>query len=177
MRKIGIQVWWGPKLPYFHVRAEAWRVNLLKRYLVGANCADPARVFRTSSYYKGKQDGKGRTLTGLGRVEVILLNCSAMLMTTLPPNEWPTRTSGNSLICLKSVKTSLAEVTTVWGSPGRVPKPAESPWHLKSTTSTCHPGNPCKILSSSLFMGVGVCYKTFHFVTKYYVSLLDLRKG
>ena len=84
------------------------------------------------------------TRTGLGNVLVIWLNCSAMLITTFPPNECPTSTSGKSLICLRSVRMSLADVTTVWGSPGRLPKAADSPWHLKSTTNTCHAGKPCR---------------------------------
>ncbi len=85
------------------------------------------------------------TCTGLGKVRPTRPNCSAMDMTTLPPKLCPISTSGNSFNRPSSFNTSDAADSTPWGPPeGATPLAADSPWHRKSTSNTCHEGNSCR---------------------------------
>mmetsp|Transcript_38096 Transcript_38096/g.96307 ORF Transcript_38096/g.96307 Transcript_38096/m.96307 type:complete len:234 (+) Transcript_38096:1186-1887(+) len=79
-------------------------------------------------------------------------NCDTMLMTTLPPNEWPTSTCGNSFRSLSTVRMSTAAVATVCGPGGCLDRLADSPWQRRSTSSTCHEGKPSTSMRAKLCM-------------------------
>lgn len=82
-------------------------------------------------------------LTCTGRGSRLAPNCFTMLMVTLPPNEWPTRTFGKSFKSLSSCSTSAAAESTECGRSGdRLP--TDSPWQRRSTSRTCHDGKPCE---------------------------------
>lgn len=87
--------------------------------------------------------GPLRTCTGRGKLAP---NWCAMLMTTLPPKEWPTSMLGNMRSSRSRLSTSRADSSTVWGPTAAWPPAAaaDSPWQRKSTTTTCHVGKPCK---------------------------------
>ena len=82
-----------------------------------------------------------QTWTGRGRLLVEDPNWWAMLIATFPPKLCPISISGNNFKEARSCNTSPAAESTVWG-----PWPwnwfADCPWHLKSTSKTCHDGYP-----------------------------------
>lgn len=81
------------------------------------------------------------TCTGRGTRRAVADQCLVICSTTLPPKLCPMSISGKSFRADRSLITSLAAASRVWGPRSVCDSAAESPWQRRSATTTCGAAN------------------------------------